>query len=720
MAATGEHLVYNLPSASEIPVGATHLLVLTRNPQGEMLTGISTQIVDKGVPTHSAAMVTFSDTDVAGGFLAGEILITKAEQESDITHYVIYWGSSATSKLPAMPSLAELAANGADLSFTIAEGTEVPAGATHFIVFSCNAGGEKATGTSVLIIDVGVPTNLAAAISFTDTDLAGGYLGGEIAITKALDETDLNAYVLYWGSSSTQKLAGQAAIATLTATGANLIHELVSGTSIPTGATHFLVFTRNTSGEMASSVSVEIIDLGVPVNAAVAVSFVNLESSEGKAGGNIIITRATDESEITHYVIYWGLTSTAKLEGQTAVASLATTGANLTHQIAMDTSIPDGATHFLVFTRNDSGEMATSVATKVGPTILFDTNLHNPAASSQAASGGAAWSNIANIQGSNTNTAGSTIFSVGGSSRYLRATDFDLSSIPDNAIITGVKVAWEVRVVASGGSSGSVTFTDDGFKLFLDDTEVGTPAETSSTSLLGGYSRRVAGGQNDLWGLDLNPESLKASTFGASIKARWASGNNNNGDGDMLILVRRSSIKVYYTFNNIYTMEFFPVAASVLDGAGQNWNNPANAIGNTDNITSVSGSSGSYGPSRLLSTKFDFSSLPDNAQIVGIDSEYHLSSSVSNTSKGTIRVNALRLRLDSVDGADQGNISTPNATLTWISAGRSNRLWDLDLTPAAMKEGDFEAVISMYWDLDNGVTASSSLRRNRLKVHYTD
>lgn len=42
-----------------------------------------------------------------------------------------------------------------------------------------------------------------------------------------------------------------------------------------------------------------------PINPAVGVSFTDTDPDRLEIGGNITITRAVDESDITHYVLYW-------------------------------------------------------------------------------------------------------------------------------------------------------------------------------------------------------------------------------------------------------------------------------------------------------------------------------------------------------------------------------------------------------------------------------
>ena len=81
--------------------------------------------------------------------------------------------------------IATLAATGGDLAHTFADSTGLPAGATHLLVFSANPDGEMGTGVSTAIVDLGVPVNAAVSVAFTDTDLDGGELAGDVTITRA-------------------------------------------------------------------------------------------------------------------------------------------------------------------------------------------------------------------------------------------------------------------------------------------------------------------------------------------------------------------------------------------------------------------------------------------------------------------------------------------------------------------------------------------------------
>ena len=355
--ATGSNLTHTFAWNTAIPSGATHFLVFTANASGEMATGVSVLIVDLAVPVNAAVGVTFTDTDPDGGQVGGDVVITKASDESDVTSYVLYWGSVGSAK-ESFTAIATLAATGSNLTHTFAADTTVPVGATHLLVFTANADGEMGgVGVYTAIVDLGVPVNAAVGVAFTDTDPDGGQLAGDVVVARASDESDVTSYLLYWGSSATTK---QSPTAIAPVTGSNLTHTFPADTAVPVGATHLLVFTANADGEMGTGVNTAIVDLGVPVNAAVSVAFTDTDLDGGQIGGDVGITKATDESDVTSYLLYWGSNPTTK-QSATPIATLAATGFNLTHTFAANTAVPGGATHLLVFTANPDGEMATGV-----------------------------------------------------------------------------------------------------------------------------------------------------------------------------------------------------------------------------------------------------------------------------------------------------------------------------------------------------------------------
>ncbi|MGK5093278.1 DUF1566 domain-containing protein [Deltaproteobacteria bacterium TL4] len=370
LAKTGLNLTHTFSDNTAIPSGATYLLVFTKNADGEMSTGVNVAVTDKSIPTQTATSVAFSDTDLDGGQVAGAVTITKAANESSLTHYVLYWGSSITTKLAGQSAITTLAKTGSNLTHTFSANTAIPSGATYLLVFTKNADGEMSTGVNVAITDKSIPTQTATSVAFSDTDLDGGQVAGAVTITKAANESSLTHYVLYWGSNATTKLAGQLAITTLAKTGSNLTHTFLDNTAIPSGATYLLVFTKNTDGEMSTGVNVAITDKSIPTQTATSVAFSDTDLDGGQVAGAVTITKAANESTLTHYVLYWGSSTTTKLAGQSAVTTLAKTGSNLTHTFLDNTSIPSGATYLLVFTKNADVEMTTGVSTTINKTTI--------------------------------------------------------------------------------------------------------------------------------------------------------------------------------------------------------------------------------------------------------------------------------------------------------------------------------------------------------------
>jgi hypothetical protein len=110
----------------------------------------------KNPPVNPAVNITFIDTDPDVLEIGGTINITRAINESDITHYVLYWGSGPSTK--SGPAIAELNKTGANLNYSISQNRSISVSRTHFLVFSKNEVGEMATGVNVSISDYTLPT----------------------------------------------------------------------------------------------------------------------------------------------------------------------------------------------------------------------------------------------------------------------------------------------------------------------------------------------------------------------------------------------------------------------------------------------------------------------------------------------------------------------------------------------------------------------------------
>ena len=199
-------------------------------------------------------------------------------------------------------------------------------------------------------------------MTFVDSDPDANQLYGRLDIKRALDERNIDQYVLYWGASTTAKLSGQVAIASYGKKGEDLTKQFSVNTTIPTGATHLLLYAKNGYGEQTTPTSVAISDSSVS-GAVNGLTFADTDTTSGEISGTLYITKATTETSYVSYVVYWGTDKTTKASA-TPITTIAVTGGNLTYSIAANTTIPFSATHLLVY-YNTGTESATPIATQI-------------------------------------------------------------------------------------------------------------------------------------------------------------------------------------------------------------------------------------------------------------------------------------------------------------------------------------------------------------------
>merc|ERR1719229_932984 len=191
-----------------------------------------------GAPAEKAS-INFKDTDMDEGEIAGEVKITKARNEFDIDHYVVYFGKGQ-SKLdpPLLGFVGEAETVGADTVVKVPQNTQIPDTATSFLVFSRNAYGEYHTPGSVTIKDAVLPKEKPAGLTFDDEDGEMGEVSGTVTIKRAQSEDWLDDYVLHWGRSATRKLASGSKIHEVhKQADKDPTHFISKSTKLPDGAT---------------------------------------------------------------------------------------------------------------------------------------------------------------------------------------------------------------------------------------------------------------------------------------------------------------------------------------------------------------------------------------------------------------------------------------------------------------------------------------------------
>ena len=241
----------------------------------------------------------------------------------------------------------------------------------------------------ILTLSIVIPGVLFAQgkplLVFTDNDSRGGLLRGDLIFTvpkansSIKNPPKIKEYALYWGNNPHQRLGMFRPIAKLPAEKPGSRMKLqFNKTPVPQSATHFLLYSRNESGNEKEIYSLRLIDKGVPENKAQDIIFEQTGKEGNRVQGEIRITRAWDERDLTHYAVYWGESVDTVLRTQPALAVIEKRSwsgslwvqflapwkeSPLTKEI--DILLPPDATHLIVFTRNSEGQMSEGKSVKL-------------------------------------------------------------------------------------------------------------------------------------------------------------------------------------------------------------------------------------------------------------------------------------------------------------------------------------------------------------------
>ena len=503
-----------------VPQEGSHILVKGYNAQGEGASGSSTEIADAFSPTEMATALYFTDMDPTPGQIAGTIVVQGATNQSSISHYVIYWGSSATAKADSNP-IGQISASGSGFSSGLSCGVKGP-DSTPFEFRRNGINGPKIVngqdasecewrwqaslrshghafcggalispkwvmsaahcmdGTTNFVVVLGDfnkdsshdqherSYSVQRVIShenfnsetmihdFALIELAEEVDMGECVATACLPETEVTVgqecFITGWGTLSSggyspstlqegrvltlsnsecnarygditaDMLCAQGsssagivdacqgdsggpmvcpgqdgryilhgatswgigcAAAEYPGVWARISHVLpwvtnltgiqpgtasgnltynISSQSIPSSATHLLVYTAMNGLEMTTGISIPLVDFAPVQVVPASISFTDTDASPGELGGTITLGRASDESEVIGYAVFWGTESVVM---DLAVQGLKGSGDDVELQLPANTPKPAGATHLLGFVTSSSGRGATYVSVNV-------------------------------------------------------------------------------------------------------------------------------------------------------------------------------------------------------------------------------------------------------------------------------------------------------------------------------------------------------------------
>ena len=224
-----------------------------------------------------------------------------------------------------------------------------------------------------------------ALLEFSDNDSRGGWLSGDLLITVP-DKTipskisgKISKFVLHWGNNPHQRLGMYRPIVVLpSAESGSRMRIQFKATRVPSGATHFLLYARLENGEETETFSLSLIDKGVPNSKHQEIIFEQTGKEGNRVQGEIRITRAWDEREVTHYAVYWGEGPETVLRTQPSVtviekkswfgslaAQLQAPWKENTLTEEIDVLLPPEATHLIAFSRNTEGQMNEGVSVEL-------------------------------------------------------------------------------------------------------------------------------------------------------------------------------------------------------------------------------------------------------------------------------------------------------------------------------------------------------------------
>jgi hypothetical protein len=165
------------------------------------LDGISSMPIVRP-PIHEPRDIVFEDVDGEVGRINGTIRFTAADDESDVEYYTIYLISVAGFPLDV---LGMVSANGSPrLELVLNGSVTLPQYTDGITVVSGNSSGERLpwlgfSAPSLQIEDYAVPLFQLREVAWGgDTDPHHGTVGGTLAVTRAVDETSITAYNIYW------------------------------------------------------------------------------------------------------------------------------------------------------------------------------------------------------------------------------------------------------------------------------------------------------------------------------------------------------------------------------------------------------------------------------------------------------------------------------------------------------------------------------------------
>ena len=254
-----------------------------------------------GPPAFSPGEVSFADTDGGKGTIRGTVQVTlkKEHHRFDIDGFYIYLvknGSELTDSDTIWGQSVTAVSNTTSVDLPSRPLGEDP---MEIVAVPFNAFGERRSKPArKQVVDLYLPNNCSRVDPIEFEDASGGDEGslkGVISLTKPAETDSATNLSFHWGKdSSTRLYRTKAQFADLPITGTSL--NLTTGSPIPTGATHVLVYCRSPAGDGSEPVgSWPIAYRKRPVG--------KVENLRVRDDGKVEFDKIADESDLVGYTV---------------------------------------------------------------------------------------------------------------------------------------------------------------------------------------------------------------------------------------------------------------------------------------------------------------------------------------------------------------------------------------------------------------------------------
>lgn len=271
----------------------------------------STQLKEalgQDVPVLPALGIRLADEDLQKGVIAGPMYIrspTDFSGSPTISYFSVYWGSDASTKLVSQALVSvnvvsdtPLCSGTACSSITFTPDSTTP---TTFIISRGENGYSNQERAEILLVRGGTVTlTFFDTESYYDTLTIGGQVFSGSSAAGEIIEVSAGSMIIW---DSDYSVTGNGWTLTFQSHVAAMQQVNISSTTIPAGASHFLVYSGNANGEMASPLSAPIRDMYV-LPSPLSLSFTDSSSTTHFVSGLLQLGEPSDVSDILRYDVY--------------------------------------------------------------------------------------------------------------------------------------------------------------------------------------------------------------------------------------------------------------------------------------------------------------------------------------------------------------------------------------------------------------------------------